>query len=243
MVLLTFASLGATLAWGALLTTHRLWRLLFWSIPVGATVLFVPLAVAETRDEFASDASDFTFLIIASLTIVAILIAAGAASAATWRRISDVSHREEFPADAKHSALGLRSLAASARRVRLDLWRLVGGFVRVGDCSRDRLSRRYRAWGALITIRRLWPALIWSTPLGATVLTVAITTSFMRDESGVDSFYPQWIFVVSLVEIAVLTAAGAGPTATWRLIRTRLGARHHHPSMAEPTLAKEPDAT
>lgn len=86
-MLLTFASPGATLAWGALLTTHRLWRLLFWSTPVGATVLIVPLAAAETRDEFASDASDFTFLIIASLTIVAILIAAGAASAATWRRI------------------------------------------------------------------------------------------------------------------------------------------------------------
>ena len=38
-VLLTFAALGATLGWGALLATRRLWRLLFWSTPVGATVL------------------------------------------------------------------------------------------------------------------------------------------------------------------------------------------------------------
>ena len=243
VVLLTFASLGATLAWGALLTTHRLWRLLFWSIPVGATVLFIPLAVAEARDEFASDVSDFTFLIIASLMIVAILIAAGAASAATLRRFRMSAHREEFPADAKHSALGLRSLAASARRVRLDRWRLVGGFLRLGDCSRDRLSRLYRGLGGTHHHPQAMAGADLVEPLGATVLTVAITTSFMRDESGVDSFYPQWIFVVSLVEIAVLTAAGAGSGAIWRLIRTRLGARHHHPSMAEPTLAKERDAT
>ena len=242
-VLLTFAGLGATLAWGALLATHRLRLLLFWSIPVGATLLFVPVAVAETRDEFAADASDFTFLIIASLMIVAMLIAAGAACAATLRRfrMSPIGRSSQPMQSTARWACGawLLLLAVYA-------W-IDGGSLEDSSGWVTALAIASLvatvAWGALITIRRLWPALIWSSPLGATVLTVAITTSFMRDESGVDSFYPQWIFVISLVEIAVLTAAGAGSTATWRLIRTRLGARHHHPSIAEPTLANERDAT
>ena len=243
VVPLTFASLGATLAWGALLTMHRLWRLMFWSIPVGATVLFIPVAAAETRDEFASDASDFTFLITVSLMIVAILIAAGAASAATLRRfrMSPIGRSSQPMQSTARWACGAWLLLLAVY-----VW-IDGGSLEDSSGWTTALAIASLvatvAWGALITIRRLWPALIWSSPLGATVVTVAITTSFMRDESGVESFYPQWIFVISLVEIAVLTAAGAGSTATWRLIRTSLGARHHPPSMAEPTLANERDAT
>ena len=223
VVLLAFAALGATVAWGALLTTHRLWRLLFWSTPVGATVLIVPLAAAATRDEFTSDASDFAFLIIASLMIVAILTAVGAASAAAWRRV-------------RLSPLGRSSQPMrSTARWACGGWMLLltvyawieGGSLEDPSGLVTALAVASLvatvAWGGFLATHRLWLALIWSAPVGATVLTVAVTTSFMRDESGVDSFYPQWIFVISLVEVVVLTAAGAGFVATWRLMRTRGG--------------------
>jgi hypothetical protein len=200
---------------------HRLWRLLFWSTPVGATVLIVPFAAAATRDEFHDHASDFVFLIIAPLMIVAILTAVGAASVAAWRRIrlSPLARNSQPMRSTARWACGAWVLVLTVYA-----W-LDGGSLEDSSGPVTVLAIASLvltvAWGALLTMHKLWLALLWSTPVGATVLTIVVTVSFTRDESGVESFYPQWIFVVSFAEVAGLTAAGAGLVAPWSLLRAR----------------------
>ncbi|WP_155917890.1 hypothetical protein [Marmoricola sp. URHB0036] len=249
-VLLTFVFLGATITWGAFLATRGLWRALMVSTPLGAAVFVVTSLVADgtqhTYDEqFYEDSSDLEYLIIASLVVFTVLLAVGVATQAAWR----LGQRSPGERDARRNSgtgggagdaqlpPGPLAWAGGCWLLLLAVFGWVEGSslgeVTAGVTALLLISLMATiAWGAVCTTHRLWRVLIWSTPAGATVLTVSITTSFMGDESGVDSYYPQWMFAASLVEVAAVTAAGAAAAALWRLARTRCG-RSPQPSALE----------